>query len=204
MTARVEKFLAAKAAGSETGRKQITGLLGDSGEKLVILLHTFTTNDVGKEKAAYLEECLFKIVAKFVVFIREGKVKLSDFSVIVVPTRTLVYSFVDALEMTSVCYDAKQISAGLKVVTDHLSLLLKPLITGKSLERIEALNTYWGSKATLDKIMKTEDAKDQLRKGEFSDLVQSLLKDLEVKREEPHEKEEKKEEKAEKKEEKKS
>jgi len=204
MTARLQKFLAAKIAGTEKGREILQGMLGDNGGKLIDMLSAFNLLVLkDKDKVEALNEDLFKVTAKFVVHIQSGKIKLQDFSPIVSVTRVFMYGFIDSLEMTSVCYDCKALAGAMDQISDHLSTILKPFITGKSLERIKELHDHWSSKSTLDALAN----QDQKWKSELAGLLTTMLEELEVSRdheEKTSPKGSKKEEKDEKKEEKES
>jgi len=207
MTARLQKFLAAKLAGTEKGREILHGMLGDNGGKLIDMLSAFNLVVLkDKDKVEGLNEDLFKVTAKFVVHIQNNKIKLTDFSAIVGVTRTLMYNIIDSLEMTSVCYDCKALASAMGTIADHLSTVLKPHITGKSLERIKSLHDYWSSKNTLDTLANQE----QKWKSELAGLLTTILEELEVTRDHEEKstpkasKQEKKEEKEEKEEKKES
>jgi len=200
MTARLQKFLAAKIAGTEKGREILHGMLGDNGGKLIDMLAAFNLLILkDKDKVEVLNEDLFKVTAKFVVHIQNNKIQLKDFGPIVGTTRIFMYGVIDSLEMTSVCYDCKALAGAMGQISDHLSTILKPHITGKSLERIKALHDHWSSKSTLDALANQE----QKWKSELAGLLTTMLEELEVTRDHddksPKAVKEKKEEKEEKK-----
>jgi len=179
MAARFRKFIAAKAAETSVGRELIKGLLGDHGEKMAAFMHGFNVSNVGKKDADQLEEQLFKLISKVIVLIKNNKLKYSDFTPLVNPTRKLCWTMVDAVEMTSFSYDSKQLADLFSNVSNGLQNLIKPHITGDSIERLQALQAYWSKKDTLDKFVQETSNPHKL---DFADELTAILEELQAKR----------------------
>jgi len=180
MSARLQKYIAAKAAGTERGRAVIKGLLGENGEKVCTLLHEFSERNLNsKAKADELEEALLKIASKLVVLLHTDKLNSSNFSPLVAPSRSFVWRFVDSLEMTSLVYDPQPLQAYMLTIVTGLKAILKPHITGHSLERLDALFAYWANRNVLDSFMNDE---KNTKKLDLADLVVHIIEELQVKR----------------------
>jgi len=184
MSARIQKFFAAKAAATTQGRNLIKSLLGEHGEKLISIMYEFSLTTTGEkdkakitEKAQALEEALFKVTAKLVVLIHTNKIKFNQFASLVVPTRAFLWSLIDACEMTSFGYEAKSLTAYMDIIIEGIDKILQPHVTGRSLERTKMLQTFWANKATLDKFMQ-----DEKLKIDFADELTKVLEELEVRR----------------------
>jgi len=180
MTARLQKYIAAKAAGTEQGRAVIKGLLGEDGEKICALLYEFSEKNLNsKSKADELEEALIKIASKLVVLLNTDKLKLSDLSALVAPSRSFIWRFIDSLEMTSLVYDAKPLQAYMVEIATSLKAILKPHITGQSIERLDFLVAYWASHEVLDNFMSDE---KNPKKMDLAELIGHITAELQVKR----------------------
>jgi len=188
MSARIQKFFAAKAVGTVQGRNLIKGLLGEHGEKLVSIMHDCSLQLSDKEKAALLEESLFKVTTKVVILLHTNKIKFSEFTPLFLPTRSFLLSLIDACEMTSFGYEAKTLTTYMDLISEGIQKILRPHVTGKSIERTKLLQSFWSNKDTLDKFMQ----QDKL-KFEFADELTKILDELEVRKDQGTEKEEKKE-----------
>jgi len=185
MSARIQKFFAAKAVASSQGRAHIKGLLGDRGDKLISIMYDFSLTATGEkdkgkitEKAQALEEALFKVTAKLVVLIHTNKIKFNEFSSLVAPTRAFLWALIDACEMTSFGYEAKTLTAYMDTIMEGIEKILQPHVSGRSLERTKFLLAFWSNKATLDKFMQ-----DEKLKIDFADELNKILDELEVRRE---------------------
>jgi len=174
----MQKFLMAKAAGSSKGRAVIKDMLGEEGEALIDQIVAFVTKDAGKDKAQKVEKYICKVLAKVLVLMQNDKIKVSQFDDLSEPAKRFCWDLVDHCELSMVMLDSASLCEFVKKFASSLTEILKPHITGKTLQRVRFLAEYVGSEDTLRKLLQDDKFRDN--KTSIANAIKDVLELLEI------------------------